>query len=176
MYAYNPSQVWNQSVWRLLGIAGGVVFSLFLVGWIRDIAGYIRSKPWRNPDVAGRQHLCRCALAGMTVAIVVVATPFLFDRYGLGVLPMLMIPALRRMSNIGVDPRQKSESGRSISTGESAIAKTWELGLALGGALAYRRLLTGGDPRLQGARHCALAGCGKPHRQGDKGESNRSGQ
>ena len=135
MYAYDPSQVWNQSVWTLLGIAGGVVFSLFLLGWIRDIAGDIRSKPWRNPDAQDTAFV-PLALAGMTAAVVVVATPFLFDRYGLGVLPMLMIPALRRMSNIGVDPigRRAKSGPEHLDRRECDSRKSWELGLALGGA------------------------------------------
>jgi 4-amino-4-deoxy-L-arabinose transferase-like glycosyltransferase len=121
MYAYDPNQIWNQSMWALLGIAGGVVFSLFLLGWIRDIAVYIRSKPWHNPGATDASFV-PLALAAMTAAVVVIATPFLFDRYWLGALPMLMIPALRRMSNVGVDSEQSSES---ISTTESATAKLW---------------------------------------------------
>jgi 4-amino-4-deoxy-L-arabinose transferase-like glycosyltransferase len=125
MYAYDPNhnsnQIWNQGVWALLGITGGIAFNLYLLFWIEDIISYMQKKPWRNPGAQDAAFM-PLAVAAMTAGTVLVATPFLFDRYWLGVLPMLMIPALRRMSSTSSSTEQIHQNDM---TAEPARPQTW---------------------------------------------------
>ncbi len=126
MYAYDANQVWNQLVWALLGVMGGLVFSLNLVLWIRQVGGYLKAKPSRNSHVQDAAFV-PYALAFMISGVVLVITPLVFDRYWLAVLPVLMIPSLRRMGHSGADP-DKSASG-----GDSKISplRNWRWGVLL---------------------------------------------
>lgn len=120
MFAYGANQVWNQSVWAVLGVIGGLIFSFFLVLWIRQIVSYLKAKPWRNP-AAQDAAFVPYALAFMIAGVVLVATPFVFDRYWLAVLPMLMIPSLRRMSLVGVKPDESISSNNE----KTAFSHNW---------------------------------------------------
>lgn len=97
MYAYDANQVWNQAIWAVLGVLGGILISLQLTSWFEQAIGYIKSKPWRNPHITDAAFV-PCALAFIVSSTVLVLTPFIFDRYWLAVLPLLMIPTLRSMS------------------------------------------------------------------------------
>ncbi|MEP6775402.1 MAG: glycosyltransferase family 39 protein [Chloroflexota bacterium] len=97
LYNYDANQVWNQAVWALLGIVGALIFAVFLLSWIKDIAAYLKIRPWQRKQSPGIAFV-PYALAIMLAGVILLATPFLFDRYWLAILPLLMIAPLRKFS------------------------------------------------------------------------------
>jgi 4-amino-4-deoxy-L-arabinose transferase-like glycosyltransferase len=98
MFFYNANMVWSGWVWLLLGIAGSVLFSLRFASAIEDLRDWARSRPWRNPELAQDPAAILYAWSLLLVVVIVVLTPFLFDRYWLALLPALLLPTLRHES------------------------------------------------------------------------------
>jgi 4-amino-4-deoxy-L-arabinose transferase-like glycosyltransferase len=101
MYSYNAQPIWNQGVWALLGILGALAFSLYMIFALEQIITWLRSRPWRRTERSLGPTFILYALAAMLAGVMVIATPFIFDRYWLAVLPILALPGLKRMGVAG---------------------------------------------------------------------------
>ena len=95
MYIYNSNMVWSNAFWTLLGLAGGVVLSLHLAFLLERAFGWLRSRPWRQATEAQDPALIVYLLGLMLAVVVLALTPFIFDRYSLALLPVLLLVVLR---------------------------------------------------------------------------------
>ncbi len=100
LYSYNAEAIWSQWAWSGLGLAGALVFSLFFAFYVERAWSWVRARPWSKAASEHAQDpaLILYALGLMLVGVILVLTPFLFDRYWLALLPILCVPVLRRMS------------------------------------------------------------------------------
>lgn len=90
--------LWRTEIWVALGIAGALLFSLYIVTcaeWVRDWFIEQKQRAWQvrsdNPD------LILYAYAFILTVITFVISPVHYDRYMLPLLPALMLPALQRI-------------------------------------------------------------------------------
>jgi hypothetical protein len=91
---YKAAPLWSHSVWTLLGITGSLMFSLTAIAYAEQVWVWFRSRPWklRVADPALMLYVLAVLMAGVLFLL----PPFLFDRYLLPILPILMVPVLRR--------------------------------------------------------------------------------
>ncbi len=150
LYNYDANQVWNQAVWALLGIVGALIFAVFLLSWIKDIAVYLKTRPWQRKQQSLGVAVVPYTLAIMLAGVVLLATPFLFDRYWLAVLPLLMIAPLRRFSLPATDmPVEPGMTGSELPPSDvrSSSPVSWPLRWAALAAIALFSLLAIRDYR-----------------------------
>jgi 4-amino-4-deoxy-L-arabinose transferase-like glycosyltransferase len=95
LYDYRALPVWNVTVWSLIGLLGTLFLSLFIVSYGERLVAWLRSRPWRGERDADPVLMLYFTLALM--GLLTFASPFLFDRYLLPLLPFLMVPALRKL-------------------------------------------------------------------------------
>jgi 4-amino-4-deoxy-L-arabinose transferase-like glycosyltransferase len=108
MYDYAKQPLWSEQLWTLLGILGTLSISLFLASCIQVMCSKIREKRRTS-----RQAQADPAIFVYTVALlltaVTFASPFLFDRYLLPIVAIIMLYPLRRMSAYAVDLGEASK-------------------------------------------------------------------
>ena len=77
-----------------------LAFSLYLVTSAEQVGAWLRAKPWQRGLRTQQQDpvLFVYALMLMMSGAILFLTPFVFDRYLLPVLPLLMVAALRHKS------------------------------------------------------------------------------
>jgi 4-amino-4-deoxy-L-arabinose transferase-like glycosyltransferase len=116
MYDYHAAPLWREGIWVILAITGALSFSIYAVAtgedvWLWISSGGLRSRA-QNPVLV-------VYLVGMMLAaVILVITPYVFDRYALTLLPILVVPELRR-----------------LSTGEKRSGIAWRVALAVPVAL-----------------------------------------
>jgi 4-amino-4-deoxy-L-arabinose transferase-like glycosyltransferase len=143
MYDYPAATLWSEGIWVVLAIIGALSFSIYAVAtgedvWLWISSGGLRSRT-RNPVLV-------VYLVGiMLAALILVITPYVFDRYALTLLPILLVPELRRMS-----------------TGEKKPGLTWRVALvvpiALFAVLGQRDYMAHATVRWQAAEALAAQG------------------
>ena len=96
MQFYEAARIWSEELWVLLGVFGALIVSLHVVASAELAYKWLRARPWRQriEDPA----LLLYAMALLQIAATFIASSFLFDRYLLPILPLLMVPELRRLA------------------------------------------------------------------------------
>jgi 4-amino-4-deoxy-L-arabinose transferase-like glycosyltransferase len=96
---YDAAPIWVQPVWAILGLAGSLAVSLYVGICAEQAWAWLRAKPWRarTEDAS----LFVYALGALLAGVVFLVPLFLFDRYLLPIMLVLMVMALRRMSARG---------------------------------------------------------------------------
>jgi len=97
MQFYDAAPIWTEWLWVLIGIFGALIVSLHVVASLEQLYGWLRTRPWKQrvEDPA----LLLYALALLQIAATFIASSFLFDRYLLPILPLLIVPELRRLGS-----------------------------------------------------------------------------
>jgi len=103
MYDYAKQPLWSEQLWTLLAILGTLSMSLFVANCFQDLCKKLRT-PRLTATQAQEAPVVFVYTAGLLLSTVTFASPFLFDRYLLPILPILMLYPLRRMSVQTVDP------------------------------------------------------------------------
>jgi hypothetical protein len=116
MVGYNAQMVWSQPVWAFLSILSALLLSLYVVYCLESLWRWFRpqegqNRTWEPGAVA---YLLALMLAGTIVLL----TPTLYDRYWLGVLPLLLLP--------GLTPTDHSVHGQQEGS-RRALALRWLL-------------------------------------------------
>src|SRR5205823_6505183 len=95
---YDAAPIWPQPVWAVLGIAGSIAVSLYVAICAEQIWAWLRAKPWRErtEDVTLFMYALGVVLAVLTFLVPL----FLFDRYLLPIMLVLMLMSLRRLSSL----------------------------------------------------------------------------
>ncbi|HKP51805.1 MAG TPA: glycosyltransferase family 39 protein [Chloroflexia bacterium] len=96
MWYYHAAPIWAEWVWLSLGVVSAAILSLYLAALGEDVHDWWRARRERTADPALMLYLLASAMA----AVIVIIMPTLNDRYMLPLLPIVMIPALRRMSAV----------------------------------------------------------------------------
>src|SRR4029077_4510379 len=98
------SPLWHPLVWVVLGIAGVTVFSLYTVTWVGWARDWLRQHKQRRSqsEQSGQARSDDPALFLYAPGLLLALPPFVFspvhfDRYMLPLIPMLMLPSLRRI-------------------------------------------------------------------------------
>ncbi|MDQ3929955.1 MAG: glycosyltransferase family 39 protein [Chloroflexota bacterium] len=96
MLYYDAEPLFPEAVWLLLGITGACVVSFYVVACGEELLDRFRNRVrgLRIEDPALLLYLVAFMLGAMTLMV----TFFLYDRYLLPLLPLLMVPELRRLS------------------------------------------------------------------------------
>lgn len=103
----NNAPIWNLPVWLLLGIVGAAIISAYLVVLAEQLVQWLRTSPWRNRTSDPIFFIYSLGgVLGAATVVVGISAPFMFDRYVLPVLPMLIVPTLLRL-------RQTDKAGNS---------------------------------------------------------------
>ena len=159
MWGYGAAPIWAEWVWALIGILSAFVLALYITALLEKGLKSLRLKrrESRKADPAYMLYI----LAALMGAFVFFVTPVLFDRYMLPVLPLLMIPALRRIS--------LSEPLHENSGSRASIFSRWGmLGiLAVFSIVCMRDYMDHATVRWQAAQE--LVGRGIPRDQIDAG-------
>jgi 4-amino-4-deoxy-L-arabinose transferase-like glycosyltransferase len=103
MYDYAKQPLWSEQLWALLGVLGGLSISMFLANCLQIVWTRLRVRPWQSRQAPADPAILVYTV-GVLLAAVTFASPFLYDRYLLPILPMLMLYPLRRMSLQASDP------------------------------------------------------------------------
>jgi hypothetical protein len=154
---YDAAPIWVQPVWALLGIAGSLAVSLYVGICAEQTWDWLRTRPWRErtEDVS----LFVYALGALLAAVVFLLPLFLFDRYLLPIMLVLILMALRRKSKA-----QPALLG-------SRYSRLWAIlslaPIALFALLAQRDYNAHAAARWQAAEQ--LVGQGTPREQIDAG-------
>jgi hypothetical protein len=105
MFMYDAAPIWTEQFWTVLGIIGGVLVSLHLTAYGEDLYRWLRSHPWQRG--ATDPLLMLYFLAVLLSIVTFLISFFLFDRYLMPILPLLMVPELRRLSTSNGSMRLK---------------------------------------------------------------------
>jgi hypothetical protein len=97
MYDYDKQPLWSEQWWALLGILGTLSVSLFLAHCLQVMWTKLRASHWQTSQ-AQADPATLVYTAGMLLAVVTFASPFLFDRYLLPILPIPILYITRRMN------------------------------------------------------------------------------
>lgn len=129
MFEYHKTPVLAEQVWTLAGIAGGVVFAFVLTDIGVQAWQWLRSRPWQHRSGSNLSLLIYTtgiAMAGGIFSL----TPFIFDRYILSILPVLIIATLRRtQSSVLATNKERPAIFALRWTGMAALAILALLGL-----------------------------------------------
>jgi hypothetical protein len=110
MYDYDKAPIWTEHLWTLLGLFGAAIISLYLAAilseawtWATRRASNKHNWRLRPSSIVHRpSSLPDPAIiiyaTGLLLALLTFASPYLFDRYVLPLLPMMLLFPLRRMS------------------------------------------------------------------------------
>ncbi|MEO6457250.1 MAG: glycosyltransferase family 39 protein [Chloroflexia bacterium] len=95
MFYYNAAPIWSEPVWAVIGIGSAFILSLYVAALIERALQEpgLRQRFGRHAGPAWMLYVLAVLMAGLVIGII----PLLFDRYMLPILPLLMIPALRRI-------------------------------------------------------------------------------
>lgn len=104
MHNYIGHHVWNEGVWLVIGLVGALAISIHLSYCLEQLWQWLKNKPWQRRVPVDDYALILYILSWSIAGLLLVATPFLFDRYGLVLLPALMLPQLRRRSEPASQP------------------------------------------------------------------------
>lgn len=97
MYSYDRQPLWSEQVWAVLCILSAFSLSFYLANCLWSAWGWLRARPWRGSGRTADPALF-FYVVGLLIAAVTFISPFLFDRYLLPILPMLMLYPLRLLS------------------------------------------------------------------------------
>jgi hypothetical protein len=101
MYEFNALPVWNIVVWSLIALLGTFILSVFIVSCGERVVEWVRSRPWRGAREADPTLLLYVTAA--LIGLLTIAAPYLYDRYLLPLVPLLMVPALRTLQVTTID-------------------------------------------------------------------------
>ena len=96
MFDYSAEPLWPRPVWFLVDTVGSLSFALYVTPLLQELTGWLRARAWR-----GRLSDPVAISNGMLVSLAFVTfvpSLFIFDRYLLPLLPLMMVPALIRLS------------------------------------------------------------------------------
>lgn len=147
---YPARSIWVAPVWGALAIAGAGAFSLYIVWCGERVASWLLSRPWRAPAEERDPIAILYLFATMMSGAALIITPFVFDRYLLPVVPVLIIVSLPH--NNGIVP----VSGLRLRCAGVLV-------LLLFGLLAQRDFLEHSAVRWQGAQKLLAIGVPKEH-------------
>ena len=166
MYDYDKAPIWSEQVWMLVGIAGASVISLYIAG----VAGEVWSW-WRGGRKAKGPELAKEArrngdpafivyATGVLLAMLTFASPYLFDRYVLPILPMMMLYPLRKMSSHDdrVQEPEQDHVSRTPSHANPAFVAALILPMALFSLLAMRDYKAHSEARWEAAEGLVAGG------------------
>lgn len=152
MWNYNAAPLWAEWIWASIAILSALVLSLYVTALMERI--FTSPHQRRGQNWAADPAYMLYIQAALMTGFVFLATPVLFDRYMLPVLPLLMIPALRRIS------MSESESPGGVSGPRRSMASRW-LALALLAAFSIvclRDYMDHATARWQAASQLAARG------------------
>lgn len=115
MLSYGAAPVWPEAAWVALAVTGALSASLYLTMCGMNVWDWLRSRPWQSRSVQTDPALL-VYLVGFLLGGITVLSPYYFDRYLLPLMPILMLPSLRKMSDPG---RQQA----AVDTHSSAPAR-----------------------------------------------------
>jgi 4-amino-4-deoxy-L-arabinose transferase-like glycosyltransferase len=97
MFGYNSAPVLAEWVWTGAGFVGAALASLQLAHLIERAIAWLRSRGWQHR--AESHPILMLYASGTMMAVAIFSlTPFVFDRYILPILPLLVVCALRGRS------------------------------------------------------------------------------
>jgi 4-amino-4-deoxy-L-arabinose transferase-like glycosyltransferase len=94
MWNYAAALIWAEWVWALIGICSGFILALYAVSLLEGVreSRTLARRDRQQADPTLMLYIQAVLISGFVLFV----TPVLYDRYMLPILPLLMIPALRR--------------------------------------------------------------------------------
>jgi 4-amino-4-deoxy-L-arabinose transferase-like glycosyltransferase len=168
MYYYVAAAIWSSQIWSLLALVGVVNFCLYGAALLEQMWRWLCARPWRGPNRLENPALFLYALGLPLAAVVVLLTPFVFDRYWLVILPILILPALRTSAEYRVLSAEWPVHTRHspLATRHSSLVLGRWLALvpiALFALLGQRDYISHAAARWQGAQSLVAQGVDPKH-------------
>lgn len=160
IYDYDALPIWTEQVWVIVAIIGSFTMALYLTSAAGALINWVRAI--RNPQSTIRNSSDAAIVVygtGLLLAAITFASPFLFDRYILPLMPMMLLFPLRKMSASNVAKVSKPEADEPApARSRTAILVASLLPLALFSLLAMRDYKEHAAVRWQAAEQLAASG------------------